>query len=56
MRAKLELFIARLQRENEQLKKMLKTFENDLTEDETDEILSEIYRNLELIKKLEKGL
>jgi hypothetical protein len=56
MKKQLELLIARLERANAQLKKMLDSFANDMNEEELNEVLDEIIKNNQLIEKLTKGL
>ena len=52
----LELIIARLERANVQLKKILENFGQNLTEEQVNEILDEILKNEETIEKLKRGL
>lgn len=56
MQQQIELFVARLERANTQLEKMLSSFNDTLTEAEINEILDEILKNKEVILKLRKDL
>ena len=56
MKKQLELAIARLQRVNSQLKKLLDMGSERMTEDQINEILDEMFANEKLIEKLKKGL
>jgi len=51
MQEHIELFIARLERANAQLEKMLSSFGETLTEAEVNEILDEILKNKVVIRK-----
>ena len=56
MQKQIELFIARLERANTQLEKILSSFGETITEAEVNEILDEILKNKEVIRKLKAGL
>ncbi|WP_428665752.1 hypothetical protein [Runella sp.] len=56
MNKQLELIIARLERANVQLRKLLESYGTKITEEEVNEILDEILKNEETIEKLKKGL
>lgn len=56
IKQQIELAIARLERENTQLLKLLQNFGEDLQEEKTDEVLDQILKNKELIEKLKRGL
>ena len=56
MRKQIELAIARLERVNVQLKKLLGMGSETMTENQINEILDEIFANEKLIEKLKKGL
>ncbi len=51
----LELKIAQLERQNTQLEKLMKAFQ-DLTAEEYDAVLDEINENKKMIAKLKEGL
>ncbi len=52
----IELMIAKLERENEQLKKGLDAFVLEMTEEKVDEVLDLISKNIELIRKLKREI
>ena len=56
MRKQIELAIARLERVNAQLKKLLVMAGAEMSEEQLNEVLDEILANEKLIEKLEKGL
>ena len=56
MRKQIELAIARLERVNAQLKKLLAMAGGEMSEDQINEILDEILTNEKVVEKLEKGL
>ena len=56
IKQQIELAIARLERENAQLLKLLNTFGEELEEIKINEVLDQIIKNKELIEKLKLGL
>ncbi len=52
----LELMIARLESENEQLKKGLNAFAAQMENERIDAVLEQIGRNIKLIEQLKRGL
>lgn len=56
IKQQIELAIARLERENAQLLKLLNTFGEELEEMKINEVLDQIIKNKELIEKLKLGL
>ncbi|WP_164489857.1 hypothetical protein [Runella sp. SP2] len=56
IKKQIELAIARLERENAQLAKVLNSFSENYTEEQINQVLDEILKNKELIEKLKRGL